>query len=191
MARPRTFDPDDILDVARDVFWRKGFQGASLDDITAESGLTKPSLYAAFGDKTSLYLKVLDRYHSFLLNEARHALSCDEPARAAIESWLIGFVPRCSGTKGRRGCLSVNTSTDGALDQAEVRKSVRRFNSQLEDLIQSRLEADRGQFSEGFDPAAVAQTILAVYSGLMVQARQAPEAKTVKTVIGQITKLLA
>ena len=53
MARPRSFDPDEALDLARDVFWRKGFQGTSLDDITAATGLAKPSLYAAFGDKNA------------------------------------------------------------------------------------------------------------------------------------------
>ena len=64
MARPRSFDPDEALDLARDVFWQKGFQGTSLDDVTAATGLAKPSLYAAFGDKNALFLKVLDRYHA-------------------------------------------------------------------------------------------------------------------------------
>ena len=57
MARPRSFDPDQALDLARDVFWQNGFHGTSLDDITAATGLAKPSLYAAFGDKNALFLK--------------------------------------------------------------------------------------------------------------------------------------
>src|ERR1700681_3566635 len=104
MARPRSFDPDEALDLARDVFWQNGFQGTSLDDITAANGLAKPSLYAAFGDKNALFLKVLDRYHASIVANAARALRQGPSARDAIERWLTGFVPYCSGTKGIRGC---------------------------------------------------------------------------------------
>src|ERR1700739_3614111 len=110
MARPRTFDPDEALDAARDVFWKKGFQATSLDEITAASGLAKPSLYAAFGDKNALFLKVLDRYHERLLGCAERALAQPGSARDAIRQWLTGFVSSCSGEKGRRGCLSINAA---------------------------------------------------------------------------------
>jgi len=99
MARPRSFDPNEALDLARDVFWRKGFQGTSLDDITAATGLAKPSLYAAFGDKNALFLKVLDRYHERIVANAERVLMEGPSARDAIERWLAGFVPFCSGAK--------------------------------------------------------------------------------------------
>lgn len=102
MARPRSFDPHEALDLARDVFWRQGFQGTSLDDITVATGLTKPSLYAAFGDKNTLFLKVLDRYHERVVANAERVLN-EGPARDAIERWLTSFVPFCSGVKGTRG----------------------------------------------------------------------------------------
>ena len=119
MARPRSFDPDDVLEIARQIFWRKGFQATSLDEITAESGIAKPSLYAAFGDKTALFLKVLDRYHDGILGWAERVLAQPGSACEAVRQWLIGFVPYCSGERGQRGCLSVNSATDGSLDQAE------------------------------------------------------------------------
>jgi TetR/AcrR family transcriptional repressor of nem operon len=191
MARPRTFDPEKVLDIALDAFWRKGFHGTSLDDITDESGLAKPSLYAAFGDKVSLYLKVLDRYHSWVIKDAQRILSHGPSAREAVEAWLVSFVPRASGAKGKRGCLSLNTATDATLDQAELRNRVARFNSRLEDLIRARLEADRTQFSKSFDPAAAAQAIVTIHSGLMVLAKQAPSPERVRAVISQVTKLLA
>ena len=191
MARPRTFNPDDVLDAARDVFWRKGYQGTSLDDITAETGLTKPSLYAAFGDKSSLFLTILDRYHALILRRSEHILNQGPSARAAVEAWLTSFVPYCSGSKGRRGCLSINTATDGGLDEAALRKSIAGFNSRLEELIRARLERDRGQFSTGFDPAAVASAIMTAYVGLMALAKQTPTAERVTAVIAQITRLLA
>ena len=102
MARPRNFDPDEVLGRAREVFWQKGFQGTSLDDITEATGLNKPSLYAAFGDKNALFLKVLDRYHAYIVENAERIINEGPSARAAIERWLTGFVPRCSGEASSR-----------------------------------------------------------------------------------------
>jgi TetR/AcrR family transcriptional repressor of nem operon len=191
MARPRSFDPDEALDLARDVFWRNGFQGTSLDDITAATGLAKPSLYAAFGDKNALFLKVLDRYHASIVANAERALNQGPSARDAIERWLTGFVPYCSGTKGIRGCLSVNTAADGISDQKDVRDRVERFNRKLEQLLSNRLRADRAQFSDAFDPDAAAHTIMAIYLGLMVMAKDAPTAARVRAILNQALKLLA
>ena len=191
MARPRSFDPDEALDAARDVFWQKGFQGTSLDDITAATGLAKPSLYAAFGDKNALFLKVLDRYHARIVANAERILNEGPSARDAIERWLKGFVPFCSGIKGSRGCLSVNTGADGVSDQKEIRKRIERFNRKLEQLLRNRLHADRAQFLESFDPDAAAHTIMAIYLGLMVLAKEAPDAARVRATLDQAMKLLA
>jgi TetR/AcrR family transcriptional repressor of nem operon len=191
MARPRSFDSDQALDLARDVFWRKGFQSTSLDDITAATGLAKPSLYAAFGDKNALFLKILDRYQASIVANAERILSEGPSARDAIERWLTGFVPFCSGVRGSRGCLSVNTAADGASDQKEVRNRVERFNRNLEQLLSKRLRADRAQFSDAFDPDVAAHTIMAIYLGLMVLAKDAPDAARVRATLNQALKLLA
>jgi TetR/AcrR family transcriptional repressor of nem operon len=190
MARPRSFDPDEVLDLARDVFWQKGFQGTSLDDITAATSLAKPSLYAAFGDKNALFLKVLDRYHARIIANAERIIN-DGPPREAIERWLTGFVPFCSGARGKRGCLSVNTTADGASSQKEVRNRVEGFNRKLEALLRNRLRADRAQFADGFDPDGAARTIMAIYIGLMVLAKDAPDAARVRATLNQAMKLLA
>jgi len=191
MARPRSFDPDEALDLARDVFWQKGFQNTSLDHITAATGLNKPSLYAAFGDKNALFLNVLDRYHARIVANAERILEEEPSARDAIERWLKGFIPFCSGIKGSRGCLSVNTAADGASDQKEVRKRIERFNRKLEHLLSSRLHADRAQFSDSFDPDDAARAIMAIYLGLMVLAKNAPDAARVRATLNQAMRLLA
>jgi AcrR family transcriptional regulator len=190
MARPRSFDPDEALDLARDVFWQNGFQGTSLDDITAATGIAKPSLYAAFGDKNALFLKVLDRYHARIVANAERIINEGPSARDAIERWLTGFVPFCSGVKGSRGCLSVNTASDGASDQKEVRNRIARFNRRLEQLLSNRLRADRAQFPAAFDPDDAAHAIMAVYVGLMVLAKDAPDAARVRATLNQAMKLL-
>jgi len=191
MARPRSFDTDHVMDIDRQVFWQKGFQATSLDEITAASGIAKPSLYAAFGDKSALFLKVLDRYHDGILGWAERTLAQPGPAREAIRQWLTGFIPYCSGEKGQRGCLSINSAADGSLDRAEVRKSIERYNRRLEELLRARLRADRAQFRKGFDPDVTAHTIMVVHAGLLALAHQRPESKQVKAVIDQVMSLLA
>ena len=191
MARPRSFDPDEALDLARDVFWEKGFQGTSLDDITAATGLAKPSLYAAFGDKNALFLKILDRYHARIVAHAERTINDGPSAREAIQRWLTGFVPHCSGVKGSRGCLSVNAAADGASGQKEVRKRIEGFNRKLEELLRKRLRTDRSQFADGFDPDGTAHTIMAIYLGLMVLAKDAPDAARVRATLDQAMKLLS
>jgi TetR/AcrR family transcriptional regulator, transcriptional repressor for nem operon len=191
MARPRTFDPQDILLKAREIFWSKGYQSTTLDDITAATGLTKPSLYAGFGDKASLFLKVLDDYHDRLVARSAGILSGAPTARAAVEAWLMSLLPICSGNKGRRGCLSVNTLTDGGPKEAAVERSIANYNARLENLILARLEADRAKFPPDFDPVAASRTIMAVYTGLMAMAKQTQSEQQVKQVIGQVGKLLS
>jgi TetR/AcrR family transcriptional regulator, transcriptional repressor for nem operon len=191
MARPRTFDPDEALDAARDVFWQNGFQNTSLDDITAATGLAKPSLYAAFGDKNGLFLKVLDRYHAYIVANAERIIGQGPSAREAVERWLKGFVPYCSGAKGMRGCLSVNTAIAGGADRRQVQKRIVQFNRKLEQLLADRLRKDREQFSDAFDPDDAARAILAIYLGLMVLAKDAPDAGRVHATVSQAMKLLA
>ncbi|TJW92903.1 TetR/AcrR family transcriptional regulator, partial [Neisseria gonorrhoeae] len=102
-----------------------------------------------------------------------------------------GFIPYCSGEKGQRGCLSINSATDGSLDQAALRKSIERYNRRLEELLRTRLRADRAQFKKGFDPDVTAHTVLVVHAGLMALAHQTPDSKQVKAVIDQVLGLLA
>src|SRR3954451_10999173 len=88
-GRPRAFDPDAALDAALAVFWRKGFEGTSLPDLTEAMGINRPSLYAAFGNKEELFRKALDRYLEGPARSGREAL--DEPSsRSAVERLLRG-----------------------------------------------------------------------------------------------------
>lgn len=190
MARPRSFDPDEALDAARDVFWARGYAGASYEQITEATGLNKPSLYAAFGDKRRLFMTVLDRYQAALLAHARRALAAPGTASEAVSRWLEGFAPVCSGTRGARGCLSVNTLVEGTGLDPEIAASVDAYNRELESLIRARLEGGRaaGEFADGFDAPAAAHALMAGYNGLMVMARQSPPADLTR---GAIDRLLA
>ena len=127
-----------------------------------------------------------DAAASRVVRNSARALKEGPSARDAIERWLTGFVPFCSGVKGTRGCLSVNAAADGV-----SRKRIQRFNRKLEELLSNRLRADRAQFSDAFDPDVSAHAIMAIYLGLMVMAKDAPDAARVRATLNQAMKLLA
>src|SRR3977135_1973575 len=111
-GRPREFDADQALDRALQVFWRKGYEGASLPDLTRAMGINRPSLYAAFGNKEALFRKALDSYHDGPAAFVRGAL--EEPtARAVVEALLRGTVDLLSSPRNPPGCLMVQGALSG------------------------------------------------------------------------------
>src|SRR4029077_15769536 len=105
-GRPRSFDKEKALDAALQVFWRKGYEGASLTDLTSAMGIEKPSMYAAFGDKEQLFRQVLDHYQKGPANMMFAALQ-EPTARRVIERLLRESADAGSNPDTPRGCLYV------------------------------------------------------------------------------------
>src|SRR3982751_4547831 len=105
-GRPRSFDADRALDQALKVFWSKGYEGTSLPDLTTAMGINRPSLYAAFGNKESLFRKAVERYAEGPAGYVGEALELPT-ARAVVESLLEGAVRLLSDRKHPSGCLMV------------------------------------------------------------------------------------
>jgi AcrR family transcriptional regulator len=170
-GRPREFDAEQALDRALKVFWRKGYEGASLPELTRAMGINRPSLYAAFGSKEGLFRRALDRYAegpAAFVQEALH-----EPnARAVAERLLAGAVGLVSDPRNPRGCLMVQ----GALACGEAAESVRRElaarRAAAEAALRGRLERARaeGDLPAGADPADLARYLFTVVRGISVQA---------------------
>src|SRR5882672_4327357 len=109
LGRPRSFDMDRALDRALQVFWRKGYEGASLSDLTKAMGINRPSLYAAFGDKQALFRKAVDRYAKGPAAYICQALQ-EPTARAVAERLLHGSVDLLTNPANPRGCLMVQSA---------------------------------------------------------------------------------
>jgi AcrR family transcriptional regulator len=182
-GRPRSFDPDKALDRALRVFWRKGYEGASLSDLTKAMGINRPSLYAAFGDKEALFREVLDRYASGPVSYVQEAMNAPT-ARGVAERLLIGTAERVCDPRNPAGCLLVQ----GALVTGDTADSVRReVNSRRragEIALQQRLRRAKreGDLPADSDPAALARYLMTVTNGMSVQAAGGASRRDLKKV---------
>jgi len=171
MGRPRAFDVDAALEAAMRVFWQKGYEGASLDDLTKAMGINRPSLYATFGDKEVLFRKALDRYAEGPASFVRQALE-EKSARAAAEKVLRGTAEMVTCPKNPHGCLLVQ----GALAPGEASAGVcrdllsrRKLGVTLMSRRFKRAKAE-GDLPKNTDPSALALYVASVAHGISVQA---------------------
>jgi len=170
-GRPREFCVDQALASALRVFWSKGYEGASMADLTEAMGITKPSLYAAFGNKEALFNKALDLYEREKLAYMTSAL--DAPtARGVAERLFNGALEMQSSTCDPKGCLGViSTATCGA-EAESIKAAVVKRRASSEAALISRFEQAQaaGEFPEGMTPAALTRYLFAILQGLMLQA---------------------
>ncbi len=170
-GRPREFDPEKALDKALHVFWVKGYEGASMPDLTEAMGINRPSLYAAFGNKEELFRKALDRYSE----KAAHFLdSCmSEPtARTSVEKYLRGVVDANACGASPKGCLMVQAALSGGDDAKCIREELAKRRGMSEQHLQKRFERGQaeGDIPKNANAIALARFYATVLQGISVQA---------------------
>ena len=174
-GRPRTFDLEHALDRAVEVFWKHGFQDASMQELTGAMGLSKPSLYAAFGDKEALYLKSLERYVSLLIERNAAVLNEEPDGRRAVEGFLQSLAEMLADPALPGGCFIINGTADcgGSTIPASVEMALRAALQASEDNLRARLQSaqDDGQLPGDARPAALAAMFGSIVAGLAVLAK--------------------
>jgi AcrR family transcriptional regulator len=171
IGRPRTFCKEQALDRALEVFWRKGYEGASICDLTAAMGINPPSLYAAFGNKEALFRQALDRYAESHGEYIREALAAPK-ARDAMEAILRGSVRSLTDKSNPAGCLLVQ-GISGAGEHAQcIRDMLNAKRAEGEKDVRERLKRAKkdGELPADADPAALARYFSTVMQGMAIQA---------------------
>jgi AcrR family transcriptional regulator len=161
---------DAALEHALRLFWRKGYEGTSLSDLTEAIGVTRPSLYAAFGNKEAMFLRALDRYDAgpgSFLPEAMQAPT----ARGGIERMLRGAASLHANEGNPPGCLMVHGALVGSDESQQVRQETRRRRARFRETIQERLERGQaaGELPPETDCAALARFFAGVVRGLAIE----------------------
>jgi len=168
-GRPRAFDPDAALERAMHVFWTKGYEGASLSDLTRAMRINRPSLYAAFGNKEQLFRKALDRYMSGPLAYFGEALAAPK-ARDVVQQILFGAAQMAGDPRIPAGCLMVQGALAVGDAAGSVRKEVAGRRAAGEVALRRRLQRAKreGDLPRNADPAELARYVMTVLRGMAV-----------------------
>jgi TetR/AcrR family transcriptional regulator, copper-responsive repressor len=185
-GRPRAYQPEIALGKALDLFRKDGFAATSLDDLSAATGMNRPSLYGAFGDKRKLYIKSYQRYRA----DARAAISDifrDEmPIRKRLERiYAVALDIYLSGEAGPRGCFTVMTAASEAVADPEIRAMVLEGFSELDKAFAScfRLAREKGELPANADPAVLAQLASATIHTIAIRARARVPRKELEAIV--------
>lgn len=178
-GRPREFDVDEALAAALRVFWTKGYETASLTDLTEAMGITRPSLYAAFGNKESLFRKALDLYEREKLAYIGEALKAPT-SRGVAERLLRGALAMQTSDCEPKGCMRVLTSVSCGPEAESIRADLmeRRQSSQRALCDRMRQAKQDGDLPEGTDIDGLCAYLGAILGGMSIQAGSgAPKAQ--------------
>ena len=170
-GRPREFDTDEALGHALRLFWQKGYEGTSLSDLTEAMGITRPSLYAAFGNKENLFSLALDLYEKDKLAYIGEAVKAPT-ARGVAETLLLGSVDVATGGECR-GCMGVIASVACQSVEPSIRDDVNARAESAKQLIVARMQRaiDEGEFTSQTNAMAMTRYLLVLMQGISVQAQ--------------------
>ncbi|MEV6740761.1 TetR/AcrR family transcriptional regulator [Streptomyces sp. NPDC051104] len=171
IGRPRGFDTDEALERAMRVFWEQGYEGASLTDLTKAMGITRTSMYAAFGNKEDLFRKALERYTEGPASYGARALR-EPTARQVATSFLSGSVRATTRPGCPTGCLGVQGSLAAGDPGRSARDALIAWRNEAISLLRDRFQqaVDEGDLPPGTDPGLLARYVMTVANGIAVQA---------------------
>ena len=170
-GRPREFDCEAALDRAMDVFWKRGYEAATLPELTAAMGINKPSLYAAFGSKEQLFRKAVERYLIGPAGYLQEAMK-QPTARAAVEAMLNGAIQMATDPKHPGGCLIIQGAMSCGAEAECLKNELTALREAGVTLVRKRLDAAKrdGELLADVDCADLARYFATVMHGMSVQA---------------------
>lgn len=173
-GRPRAYEPEIALGKALDLFRKQGFAATSLDDLSEATGMNRPSLYGAFGDKRELYIKSYQRYREDARASMVEIFRQEMPVRQRLERIFASALNiYLSGDTGPRGCFTVVTAASEAVGDPEIRAMVIDGLSELDKAFANcfRRAKEKGELPESADPAVLAQLASATVHSIAIRSR--------------------
>ena len=192
IGRPLQFDPDQALQSAMLLFWRKGYEATSLHDLLKATGLSKSSLYQTFKSKHSLFERSIDRYRADMIDELHDMLEKAQSGRKFIEQFFLGVANETRGKNARLGCLIMNTASEFAQTDPAISKLVKQGTRAFRDIFETAiLRAQKeGSVSADKDAKALATYLMSSMSGLKTQVKAGASINEIKTITKVILSTL-
>jgi len=185
-GRPRAYEPDVALGKALDLFRTQGFAATSLDDLSEATGMNRPSLYGAFGDKRELYIKSYQRYREDARASMVEIFRQEIPVRRRLERIFASALNiYLSGETGPRGCFTVVTAASEAVGDPDIRAMVLDGLAELDKAFAScfRRAREKGELPESADPAVLAQLASATVHSIAIRSRARVSRKDLEAIV--------
>jgi AcrR family transcriptional regulator len=185
-GRPRAYQPEIALGKALDLFRKDGFAATSLDDLSAATGMNRPSLYGAFGDKRELYIKSYARYRADARDAMIEIFRDEMPIRKRLQRiYAVALDIYLSGEAGPRGCFTVMTAASEAVADPEIRAMVLEEFTELDKAFAAcfRLAKEKGELPASADPAVLAQLASATIHTIAIRARAGVPRRELETIV--------
>ncbi len=192
MARTRTFDEQAVIADAMTVFWRKGYEATSIDDLVQATGINRASMYSTFGSKEGLLLAALDHYVLAVNRERLKMLEGKGTVRACLTAYFDSLIAFSTGDGRGLGCLLTNTAIELSPRNARVRKKLKAIFEQVEAAFRRLLERGQaaGEIGPDKDPNALAHFFLTTVQGLRVIARADPDPLSMRETVASAMRTL-
>lgn len=175
MARIKEFNEEEALDKAVEIFWNKGYNGTSAQDLVTYLGLSRSSIYDTFGDKHSLFIKALKRYENQAKDQVQEMIAKSTDIKQTIGELFKQAILESFQDKITKGCFMVNTTVELALHDENIARMVDQNRQNMEDIFFEAVKKgqDLGQISKANDARSLARFIFCNYSGIRVLSRSA------------------
>lgn len=170
-GRPREFEIEDALDKAILVFWQKGYRGASVDDLTAAMDIKRPSLYAAFDDKESLFLAAIDRYTEVFLLPPTRKLMAAKSLREGLPQFFKDMGNVILNDKTPPGCMIACLLTEECCDSGVIKQKLAYSIERADETFKNVFEQHKEELAEGVDPEDAGRLLTTVLHGMAIRAR--------------------
>ncbi|MHA4809001.1 TetR/AcrR family transcriptional regulator [Flavitalea flava] len=185
MARTKEFDTDDVLNKAINLFWDKGFNGCSMQDVVDGLGLSRSSIYETFGDKHQLFLEALQKYQRESIEEMRRNVDASPDVRQTLEKIFESILPDNLNAPLKKGCFMVNSAIELAPHDPEIAAIVKSNQQEVEDILSIAIKKGQkaGQIATTLDPLSIARFFFTNLAGLRVTAKSGTDRKTLEDII--------
>jgi TetR/AcrR family transcriptional repressor of nem operon len=181
MARTKEFNEDQVLDKAIEIFWHKGYNGTSAQDLVTHLGLSRSSIYDTFGDKQKLFSQSLQRYQKQSQDQIIKLLEDSQNIKETLHDIFKQAVVESLEDRITKGCFMVNSSVELAMHNEEIEKIVKSNSRKMEEVFTNAVKKGQevGNISKQHKPSVLARFIFNNYSGIRVLARAGERDKQV------------